>query len=465
MKTKSLTSQTVFTIISTLLLNALSFITVPIFANLLSSAGYGTVSLYSSYVETLSIVMGLQTYSTISVAVGAFKGKEYERYCSSALSISVIGFSIVTILSLAFISPIANFLSLKPIVIVLMLFQSAGSFVCSFYSYKFIYAKEAQKAMLLSLGIAVLTTVLSIGLIFLFRLFTDDYLGRIVGLAIPPFVIGIVFLVVQYIHGRTFFDKKYWAFCFAICIPMVFHNLSQVVLSQTDKVMLDMMLEDRSLVGFYSYAVSFSHLIVAIWSGINNSWVSFLFDDLGRQDYVSIKKKSENYLFIFTCFSFGFLMALPEMVRWFGRSEYSNCLPYIPLLAVSGYFVFLYSFAVNTELFNRKTYFTMVGTVAAALMNILLNYFFIRQWSLFGAALATLVSYFFLFLFHYLVCLFFLKKDFPFSPWFFIKGTLVMGVGIACYYFFLDEMAIRWCFGFAALFFIILSITKRRSLF
>ena len=68
------------------------------------------------------------------------------------------------------------------------------------------------------------------------------------------------------------------------------------------------------------------------------------------------------------------------------------------------------------SIFLKGNKFIAVTTVAAALCNILLNYFFIRWWGFLGAALATAIAHGLQFVFHYISARFLIgRKDFPFS--------------------------------------------------
>ncbi|RLD80596.1 MAG: hypothetical protein DRJ10_07210, partial [Bacteroidetes bacterium] len=65
----------------------------------------------------------------------------------------------------------------------------------------------------------------------------------------------------------------------------------------------------------------------------------------------------------------------------------------LPILVVTNVFNGLYFFFVRPLLYLKKsTIFVSIATVSTALLNIFLNYFFIINYGIIGAALATFIS-------------------------------------------------------------------------
>ncbi len=73
----------------------------------------------------------------------------------------------------------------------------------------------------------------------------------------------------------------------------------------------------------------------------------------------------------------------------------------VPPLIAGGYYAFLYTLPASIEYFFEKTNYTMIGTMSAACINIVLNYIFIPRYGYVAAAYKTLATYFLYFLFHY----------------------------------------------------------------
>lgn len=156
----------------------------------------------------------------------------------------------------------------------------------------------------------------------------------------------------------------------------------------------------------------------------------------------------------------------PEFVKIFADKNYWGGIGLIPLIVLAVFFTFLYSFAVNYELYHRKTKWIAVGTTAAALCNIIMNTLLIPRFELFGAAMATLLSYFLLFLFHQ-ICAHKIRKegDYPYKISFFIKRIVIVLVASALFYFVENLIVIRWCIAVLVGVYLLWTIKKNKTIF
>lgn len=156
--------------------------------------------------------------------------------------------------------------------------------------------KKAHMNFAISVMVAIAGIILS--LLFLYKgNFTEKtlYYGRAYGSAIPYIILGVVIGIVYILQGKTLYSKTYWKFCLPLCLPMVFHGLSQLVLGQADKVMLKGMMSD-SIVGIYSFTFTFAHIMNIIYNAFNNTWVPFYYDDVKANKIEAIHKRSKNYI-------------------------------------------------------------------------------------------------------------------------------------------------------------------------
>ncbi len=454
-----------FNILGPIILNGINFFTVPIFTRMLGTENYGIVSLYTTWVQILTIVMGIQTCGTISVSRTYFEEKDIKSYYSSILTISCVTSVFVALVMIIFIKPISAFMGLSSFVVILMLLQSFGAYAINFMTFKFIYAKQASKNFFLSVAVSVLSIVISLIIIYIIPNYSDRYIGRIVGYAIPNIAIGFVAAAVILTQGKTFYSKKYWKFCLPLCIPLIFHNLSQIILGQLDRILLNRLLNDNSVVGIYSFCSTFVHIISIIWSALNNTWVPFYYDYVKQGDTETIKRKSKNYVFLYTVITMGFVLLSPEVIKIFASEEFWSGTYLVPLMAFAYYMVFLYSFPVNFEFYHKKTAIIATGTCGAALMNIGINIFLIPRFGMTGAAITTAIAYTALFVFHHLIAKYIVKQNYHYKLSFFIPGVAAIILTSAVFYLFIDFWFIRWALGAVLGIILVLRIYKNKSIF
>ena len=460
--------QAIFNILSQLILNGTNFVLIMIFTRFLSTSDYGKVSIFQAYALFFAIIVGLNIQGSIGTAFVHIDEKERNNYLSSIMLLAVCFFILVLIISIIFIDPFSAFSELSPSLIVLMLCYSFGSFAFNFANIKYVYLRKSQYSCLMALIISISMIGLSyFGVKNQSTIGLEPYVVRILSISVPYIICAIYVLFTIFGKGNAFRNlKKYWMFCLPICIPLVFHGVSQIVLGQTDKIMIQKQLIDDGLVGIYSFIVTFVHILNSIYTALNNTWVPIYYSYTKDGNYEMIKVRSNRYCKLFLCLCLGFMFVSPEFVRLFADKNYWGGINLIPLIVLSIFFTFLYSFGVNFELYLRKTKWIAIGTTAAAVVNIVLNALLIPKYELCGAAIATLISYVLLFVFHQL-CARKMQDElqYPYGILFFIKPIGIILMAVILFYIVQNLLIIRW--GIAAIVgvYLVWNIVKNKSIF
>lgn len=387
-----------FNILSTLILQGLTFFTAPIISRMLGAENYGVAAVYVTWVSLASTIFGFQTQSTLAPAQNEFTKIEQSKYQSSVFCLSGLTFFSFSIIVLLFAGPISKALKMRTIMIPMLLIHAFGQYAVTFINTKFTYEFDAKKNFFLTVLITSTSLALSLILISVFP-GNINYWGRVLGLAIPYAVAAIFVSVLLYVQGKMLYCGRYWKFCLSLCVPIIFHNVSNIILNQSDRVMIQSIMTN-SYAGIYSLAYSFGTVLSAIWTALNNSWVPFYYELSRQKKYSEMMNKAKNYIELFTVVSVGFVLLSPEVFHIFASKEYWNGTQLIPIFAVGFFFMFMYSFPVNYEFYNKKTKLIALGTFLSAAINIILNYVLIKWIGILGAAIATAVSYAIQFIFH-----------------------------------------------------------------
>lgn len=435
-----------FNILSTLILRGVSIFTAPLISRLLGDSDYGVVSIYTIWVGAVAIAFTLQTQGTIVNARIEYPENEQHKYQSSVMSLSLLVFLCCSALVLLFIRPVSELLRLHWVLVIMVLIQSFGNFCIGFLNNKFTYEFKAGKNFILSIGVALSTLALSVVLILLMPE-EHKYMGRILSMVLINSGLGGVICVYILTKGKTFYNRDYWKFCIALSVPVMFHNLSDLILGQSDRLMLQHMLGEAG-VGQYSLSLNFGNIMFTIFGALNNSWVPFFFDDMkqGRRD--SLKKQSENFLELFTVLSVGFILLATEVYHIFASREFWPGTMLIPIFVTGYYLNFLCTFPVNYEYYHKKTKIVAAVTIFSALLNLVLNYFLIRSFGMAGAALATTVSHSAQLLLHHCYSAFVIGRgSYPFPVGFWGKYAAVYFAILAMVYATEHLPLLRWGLG------------------
>ena len=462
---RKINSTLFFNILAPIILSGISFFTIPIFTRLLGATNYGYYTVYNSYQSILLIVMSLQTHSVISTASVYYKGRDRDKCFSNAITVSLLFSLLVSVLVLCFIGPVSKLSGISTFMIFVMLLHTVGMFGVNWATGKLSYDKRAKLNFLISVSVSIAATAISLIWIPLASQGTAKYEAYVLGHAIPYVLAGIPCLLVLLLKGKSFFLKQDWKFVLTFCLPLIFHALSNTILHQSDKLMVDSMIS-KDAAGVYGFAVTFVNILNVIYCALNTTWIPFYHDDIKNGDKKILFKKANNYLFLFSALTLGFIMASPEVVKIFASEEFWDSINYIPILAVGIYFIFLYSFPANFEFYYKHSKTIAVGTSFACVFNIGLNYLLIKLIGMTGAAIATLISYALLFIFHTIAAEFIIKEEYHYKGFknIYIYIPIVL-IGCGLFYLIRDFAPLRWGIFAGLAVALIVRTIKNKSIF
>lgn len=393
-------------ILGTFILKGISFLSVPIFTRILSQNDYGVVSTYITYISFVSIVIGLSMNTAIANA--RIDYNNFERFNATIIRLSFLVFVIELCIFNVLCPILENAFSLNRQYLNLILIIAYVEYVInSYYKINTIDFKYVNN-LKISLTNAVLNLAVSIVLI---KVMSDGVLARLLGYSlfltiISPFVF---FKISQFGKIKIKFKevKKDAVYALNITIPNIFHQISQVIMGQSDRVFI-LNLCGGMDAAKYSAVYTFSTVVQMIWNAINEVWVPWLYRKLAAKEFQNIRKYSKIYLWLFSFMTCIELLIAPDLLWIIAPSNYSEAKNIIVPIILGTYFIFLYSFFANIEIFHKKNKYMAISTAIAALANIVGNAVFIPIYGYKAAAYTTLGAYALLTVLHYiaLTCLF-----------------------------------------------------------
>lgn len=454
---------TILNILSTFMLQGIAFITTPIFTRLLGTTQYGIYSLFNSWVLILTCLMGLCISSSIGTGLYTFKDKYISFRNSVLLSSTII--CLLEIVAIVLLSPLLTKAISFSVGLVLVIAITAFShYVVNFAQMSFIYEKKAGSNFILSVSLSIISVLFSIFLIY--RAGTESrYLGRIYGVAITYFLAAIIVWLLLFTKKPTGIKKEYLKYGIIVGFPIVFHSLSQQILGQSDRVMMQMFGISTAEIGIYSLFYTLSSVLATVLGALNNSWCPFYYDDVNEEKWELLDKKCKNYIELFTVLGVGFLLLSREVSYFMADESYWSGINVIPVLSFAVYFTFMYQFPVNFEFFHKKTKIIAIGTVGAGILNIILNAFMIPMWGMYGAAISTALSYLALFFAHFYIVTHMKEHPYHLKMTVFIPGVIGMFAGAVLFYVLSPWWYIRWGLGFVLGCFELYRIYKRKFIF
>lgn len=464
MKEKSSNKIIVYNMVGKFIFNGINFLMVPIFTRMLGTDNFGLFSLYLTWENILLIIVGLQSQSIIGNISIKYTKKERMKILSSNTFLCFLISCFIGIFFLFFRESISVFLALPSGILPFMLVHAYANYGVNVITGLWSFDKDAEKNFFASLALSLINIALSIWFIKMIQNYEDKYIGRVVGSALPTILFGGVSIVYILVRGKTLYKKEYWKYTVTFAIPIMFHALSNVVLSQSDRIMLQRMSTLRE-VGVYSVIFTLTNVLSILMDAFNTAWVPFFYEDLEQQKKSDVLRKSKNYIWVFTCITIGFLLVAPEVLGLYAGGEYREYAKSLPFLALGCFFVFLYSFSVNYKYYKGNTVSIAIGTVSAGLCNIGLNYLLIPTMGIYGASLATMISYMALCFFHHVGAKQIEKEQYPYTVDFFLPNLLCVSLtAVGAYTIFFEMIILRWILAITVGFILMYSVFRRKSI-
>lgn len=415
---------------------AISLLLLPIFTRLLSTSSYGIVNTYNSWVTIATVIVGLQLYLTLRSAITDYNDR-LNQYISSITFLTSCAF--VTILSIsAFVSTF--FIKKLPVVlVVLCVIHAFMHAIINIELQREMMTCEYVKRTLLLILPNLIGAVLGIVIITTFP--KTDYMGRIVSNVAVYIVFGLLFIIINFKNGKTYFNKDMWKYGLVLSTPLIFHGLASDILSSVDRTMITGF-RSASETGIYGVAYTMGMAIKVITSSVESVWIPWFTKAMNENRKKDINNIASKYLIIVSCLCLSAMMCLPEVLKLFADKRYWTGVNIIPPIVLASFITFLYSISVDVEYYYKATKGIAINTVIAAGSNLILNIIFIPKYGAIAAAYTTVVSYFISFLIHYFSSKRLDKELFPIR--FYILPLLLAISGTIITYIFMGNWYIRW---------------------
>ena len=463
MKRESEQNQTVYNIIGSFLIGGINFFTAPIFTRMLGTEQYGRFSVAFSWVSLFICIMGFQTKEALATGHIDFKN-DYKAFRNSTLLLGFCISSLEIILVVLFLKPFSSFLGYSQRFTLIILLTALSASVYAFAQQTFIFEKKAQINLILSVSLVLLIVALS--LLFIRMLPEQEkYIGRILGFTVPYTLSAVICCCFFAREGAVHYNSDYWRYSLTLGLPIIFHELSKEVLGQTDKVMMQQLQVDTAEIGIYSFFLALTGVLSMVREALNKSWRPFYYDYLYAEDYDTLHLKCRNHIELFSLVACAFMLAAKEVSFIMAGEAYQKGLFVLPITVWCVYFTFIHQFPVNFELYHKKTRIVAGGTVLAAAFNIGLNAVLIPVFGMYGAGVATAVSYLLLAVGHFVVASHLKESKYHLSAVAFLPGICALLISTFVFYQFNDLWLLRWSIAVLLGCYEMTKIVKRKSVF
>lgn len=384
---KKLLMNTVIIAIGKLSTQIISFLLLPLYTSKLSPDEYGTYDfLVTLSTFALPIITLMMEESMFRFLIDAEDLKSKKRTITATVTYTLLGSVVFSVIA--------------TIVMAIIKYQYALVFILFVISNVLIGLSNALsrgtgKIKLYSLSnfvLGVSTIILNILFIVTFKLGVNGLLwsNTIANTLTALFIFAKLHLG-QFI-SRKDFSKKTLKEMIRYSVPLVPNNLSWVIISLSDRLMLTQMV-GADANGIYSIANKFPNIVYTCYGFFSTAWkesaAKILKEDNKSQYYNSIYKDIKFFL---KAIVLGLIAIMPFAFPLLVDSSYNDAYNYIPILVISIYYTNMSNFYGGIFTAYKDTKIMGSTTVFAAIVNILINLIFIPKYGIYAATFSTLIS-------------------------------------------------------------------------
>ena len=384
---RQLLINTIIIAIGKLSTQIVSFLLLRLYTSELTTAEYGTYDfLVTVSTFLLPIITMLMEESMFRFLIDANDLKSKKRVITGTIAYTIVGTSVFTILATIIMGAMKYEYTLVFILFVISNVLIGLSNALS---------RGMGKIKLYSLSNFILgasTIILNIIFIVNLKLGVSGLLwSNTVANSITAIIVLMMLHLPLFISEKDL-SKNTISEMLRYSIPLVPNNLSWIIISLSDRLMLTWM-TGADANGIYSIANKFPNIIYTFYGFFSTAWkesaARIIKENNKTEYYNSIYKDIKFFL---KAIVLGLIAIMPFVFPLLVDSSYNEAYIYIPILIISIYYTNMSNFYGGIFTAFKNTKIMGSTTVLSAIINITINLIFIPKFGIYAAAFSTLIS-------------------------------------------------------------------------
>ena len=362
----------------------------PILTEYLSTEDYGTLAVFNATTRFVIVFISLGTSHVLFVKLFEVELNQFKEYFRSSIVIALLSTFSVFLAAILITLFTDSFFGLPSWLVISIPFVALFSFLFDVLVSLKMFQRKLVEYASLSLSKFGVEIVISLMLVVFFAF---GWLGRFYGLLVGLLVglaIGVYYLKKEdLLSGKHVIDKS--KELIRLGLPLIFLNLGIMVMNLSDRFFIESM-EGISETGIYS--------IGAAIGGVQLLFVNASISVFRPKIYESFKEEENTKkiqilnlaLLVGVFLSLNFFSNL--FFEDFINERYWAAKNYV--LSISSGFLFwgIFNFYVSYFMYQNLNRLTAIVSILGVVLNLILNYLLILEYSTIGAAYATAITYF-----------------------------------------------------------------------
>ena len=241
----------------------------------------------------------------------------------------------------------------------------------------------------------------AIGILFFNVIFVYFLKIKIIGVFFSFIISDLLCFI--YLVRSTYFKEIYrvdWLLIkrmLRFSTPLISNTIAFWIINLSDRMFIVLYLSDYYN-GLYAMICKLPAMITTIYTGFFLAWQQEAIDLITHKNTDKIKTVEGKIVDALFVFSIVTVVALPIVCDYIIDERYHDSIYLAPILILGNVFLSMAQFFNGLLMASLKTINIGVTTAISAMINIVINYFFLAKYGIVIAALSTLISFFFLFL-------------------------------------------------------------------
>lgn len=402
----------------------ITMITTPIFTRILPEEQYGLISTFTSWQNILILITTLSLYKAMMNLYVKYDNKEKVLSAVSGLSfiLTIAWFGIYCLFS----KQISNLMQMsETLVACLFVTFIAQAGIHCWQVYKR-YTYEYKSLVIVTLALTAVSSFLGVICV---AFFSNTAEGRLIPQTIVTAIIGAIIYISIFKRDKRFYNKSMWRFSLSFCTGLLPHYLSEFVLQSSDKLMINYMCGARD-VAVYSIAYSVGSLIGLVTSAINSSFAPYQYQQIKAKNYKQLAHSANKVLLFVAVMLGGLMLFSREIVLIFGGTKYVASTEVIVPICVGVFFNYLFQLFARVQEYYERKLTVVIPSILCAVLNLILNYIFIKVCGYQAAAYTTFVCYVLFCIVHYFFYKRVCKQELNGIQIYDIRGIIMISIGM-----------------------------------
>lgn len=391
-KYKKLKSNSIIFAIGNFGSSLLSFLMIPVYTHVLSTAQYGTVDFLQTTVSLLAPLIGLSLFEgTLRFSMDAEEDKGH------VVSTSVIATTMLFLITIGVFFLVKNFFEIHyPFYLLIILFLTIFNMMIQNYARAADYIKTYAISGVVTSCLLVISNIV---FLVIFHQGVHGYLISIIISLVGSILVNSFFTNFWKVFSFKKFDTPLLKRMLRYSVPLMPNSISWWLTSDISKFLIVYFIGVAAN-GQYALASKPGAILSLIFMIFSKSWQLSATDEINspdRNDFFS-DIFSKVYELHFIVIAFAIALVHPVFTLLFPAS-YGDAWKTVPFLLFSVMYSNFAAFMGVTYLAKKKTLNILLSTFASGILNVIVDIILIPRIGIIGAALGSLSAFLFLFIF------------------------------------------------------------------